>query len=229
MKTTTIAMSAILGLLMLGTVAATFAYLPAMSATPHQNVNTASTTTSTTQTNTHEHDNESENQNNQGQNEQDDGGHFNLAVGTALTFSNLNGHWVAFSNEGNPSGHEDVDEDGPFSLKVGNSTGSFTFKVTSVSDEGANLTITSGKFTINGTTYTVSKGTLTLNDGLESGFGNGTASGGATFEIHVAGIHGNITSAALVGAIRLDVKVGTSDYLVILGAPEGFGESNEGD
>ena len=132
---------------------------------------------------------------------------------------------MAFSNLGTPSGHED-DED-HFSLKTGNSTGSFTFRVTSVSDEGANLTITSGKFTINGTTYSVTKGTLTLNERFESGFGNGTASSGATFRIHVSGIHGNITSSAMVGTIKLHVKVGTSEYLVILGTHEGFEDHEE--
>jgi hypothetical protein len=226
------AVTAILGILMLGTVAATFAYPVGLSAgsRPGSNISTSQcTVNTTTQTCTHDRDNESENQNNQGQDEAEEGGHFNLTVGTSITLSNLNGHWVAFSGEGNNHGGDDVKEEHPFSLKAGNTTGSFTFKVTGVSDEGANLTITSGSFAINGTTYAVSKGHLTLNEGLESGFGNGTASGGATFEIGVAGIHGNLSTAAQVGAIKLDVKTGTSGYLVILGTHEGFGEDDEED
>lgn len=218
-------MSAILAILVLGAVAATYAYSMAAPSgnAPSANASPSSTTTTTT----HTGENDDENQNSQGQNDQGEGGHFNLTVGTTLTFSNLNGHWVAFTNRSGMAG-DDPEGNAPFAVKVGNSTGSFTFKVTSTSEDGANLTITSGSFTINGTTYTVSSGHLALNDGGESGFGNGTASSGATFEIHVAGIHENTTSSAQVGAIRLDVNVGKSEYLVILGSHEGVGETDDG-
>ena len=236
MKTSVIATSAIIALLITGAAAVTLAHasigIGAGSSTS-QSTSSHSTTshTNTNQTNEHEHDNETEdqNQNSQGENDQDEGGHFNLTVGSTLTFTNLTGHWVAFSHLGNHSGGDDNEVEDSFTTTVGNSTGAFTFKVTSASGGDFNLTITSGKFTINGTTYTVSGGSLRLNEGDESGFGNGTASGGATFEIHVAGIHGNITSSAMVGAIKLDVKVGSSDYLVILGSHDGVAEDSESD
>jgi hypothetical protein len=224
-KTSVIAASAIVALLVLGAATVTFAHSGfGLGGGSNSNQNTNSNTNHGNGDGQGD-DNKTGNQDNQGNDngtDHGDGGHFNLTVGQSFTFSNLSGHWVAFSNSGNHSGEDQGD--GFDGVKVGNSTGAFTFKVTSVSGEGANLTITSGKFTINGTTYTVSTGKVTLNAGEESGFGSGTASGGATFEIHVGGIHGNLSSSALVGAIKLDVKVGTSDYLVILGSGEGVGE-----
>ncbi len=219
MKTSAIAASAIIALIALGAVAVTFAssgFGLGSGSTSSQTTH-STTSTTTTQSGEHEHDNETEDQNGQGE-----GGHFNLTKGETLTFANLTGHWVAFSHTGNRTGEGDG-EDG-FSTQVGNSTGSFTFKVTSVSGGDFNLTITSGKFTINGTNYTVSGGHIALNEGDESGFGTGTASGGATFQIHIAGIHGNTTSSASVGAIKLDVQVGKSAFLVILGSHEGVEE-----
>ncbi len=231
MKTRAIAVPAILGLLVLGTVAVAFAHPFGLNVVSNQraNSNSAQTFTSHMGSNqTGEQDNETEDQNNQGQNNQGEGGHFNLTVGTTLTFANLTGHWVAFSNLGNHTGEDNESGDNS-TTQTGNATGSFTFKVASASGDGFNLTITSGQFTINGTTYTVSAGTVTLNEGGESGFGTGTASGGATFQIHVAGIHGNTTSMAQIGAIKLDVTVGKSVYLVILGSNEGVEESGSED
>ncbi len=235
MKKSTIAASTILAILVLGTAAVTFAH-GGISLGSGSN-SSQSTNSSTTVTLSHpgdDNNNESSqaNQNNQGnqsgQGEQDNGLKFNLTVGTTLTFSNLTGHWVAFTHVGNQSGHGDDGQDPPMMMqRAGNSSGSFTFKVTSNSDHQFNLTITSGSFTINGTKYTVSSGSLSLNAGGESGFGTGNASGGATFEIRVAGIHGNTTSAAQVGAIRLDVQVGKSSYLVILGSQAGVGENSD--
>ncbi len=222
MKTRAIAVPAILGLLVLGSVAVAFAHPFGLNIASNQSAsgNSAQNVTSHSTTNhTGDQDNETEDQNNQGE-----GGHFNLTVGTTLTFANLTGHWVAFSHVGNHTG-EDGNTGDSFSTQTGNAKGSFTFKVASSSGDGSNLTITSGQFTINGTTYTVSGGSVTLNEGDESGFGMGTASGGATFQIHVAGIHGNTTSMAQVGAIKLDVTVGKSVYLVILGSNEGVEES----
>lgn len=213
MKTSAIAASAIVALLVLGAASVTFAH--SGFALGAGSSSTQSTTTTTTHTGEHEDD----------QGENDQGGKLNLTVGTILTFSHLDGHWVTFTNMSGGSEH-DV-EDTPMAHKVGNSTGSFTFKVTSSSNDGSVLTITSGTFTINGTAYTVSSGHVTLNEGDESGSGSGTASGGATFEIHVDGIHGNTTSNAQVGAIRLDVQVGKSAYLVILGSNEGVGENDD--
>ena len=148
---------------------------------------------------------------------ENDGG-LNLTKGQVLTFSGLTGHYIKVTNESSN------DEEDGF---VGNASGSFTFTVTSVSADSSNLTITSGSFKINTTTYTVTGGSLTLSEEGRSGWGKGTASGGATFTFHISGIHGNLTSNAKVGAIRLDVKVGTSEYHVILGSPESEQEDSE--
>lgn len=225
MKTSAIAASAIVALLVLGGATVAFAHADFGLGAGTSSTQSTHSSTSTTQTGEHDHDNETGNQNVQGQkggeDDQDEGGHFSLTAGTSITFTNLMGHWVAFGSMSGHSGDRGDDEDGFF--KIGNSTGAFTFKVTSAAGGDFNLTITSGKFTINGTTYTVSHGTLALNEGREVGTGIGTASGGATFEIHLAGIHGNLTSSAKVGAIRLDVTVGKSMYLVVLGSG-GVGE-----
>ncbi len=226
MKTSAIAASAIVALLVLGAATVTFAH-PGFGLGAGSSSTQSTHNSSNTQTGEHEHDNETEDQN-QAQNNHTEGGHFNLTSGMTLTFANLSGHWVAFAQVGNHSRGEPEMGDN-FTTKVGNSTGTFTFKVMSTSGGDFNLTITSGTFTINGTTYTVSGGQLALNEGGEVGTGTGTASGGATFEIHVAGIHGNTTSSAQVGAIRLDVTVGKSVYLVILGSHEGVAEDMESD
>ena len=211
MKKRAIATSAIAALLVIGAVSTAFAL--------SMNLATGSSGTTSTTMTSHAggHEDDHEHHDNHGD-------HFNLTAGQTLTFSNLNGHWVAF---GHTEGEDDNEETGPaMGVKSGNSTGSVTFAVSGHSDEGYALTITSGSFTINGTTYTVTGGHVTLNEGGESGCGNGTASGGATFEIHVGGIHGNSTTKAQLGAVRLDVHVGKSGYLVILGSHEGV-EDNE--
>ncbi len=250
MKTSVIAASAILAILVLGTGAVVFAnsnFMHGLAAGSNSSqsavTNTSHTSTNSTQTGEHDDQNETESQ------PPEEGGHFNLTVGSTITFSNLTGHWVAFvhtgdSNEsdsqwsqsnlgvqGDSQGNQTSEGDqgnqtSAMNSNEGNSTGSFTFKVANSTD-GLLLTIVSGSFTINGTTYTVSGGNVTLNEGNESGFGQGTASGGATFDIHVAGIHGNTTSSAMVGAIKLDVKVGSNDYLVILGNSQGVEEDNQ--
>ncbi len=121
-------------------------------------------------------------------------------TGSTLTFSNLTGHWVGLA--GNSSGK---------------SSGTFAFTVTNSTDGDLVLTLKSGSFTINGTTYSASSGNVTLNEGSRSGFGSGAASGGSAFDIHLAGIHGQSGTMAFIGAIKLDVKLGTTDYIVILG------------
>lgn len=226
LKTKTLAASILLALLLSGAGAAAFAH----SGLSMSNFGIGAGQNSHSNASSHHSgdstgDNETEDQNDQGNqtsalhleegdNETETGqAGLNLTAGTTLTFSNLTGHYVSFVHMGNES-----EDDSEGTTMAGNSTGSFTFKVTGVSSDGFNLTIVSGSFSANGTTYTVTSGNLTLNEGGESGSGQGSASGGATFDIHISGIHGNTTSAALVGAIRLDVKVGSGEYLVILGS-----------
>ena len=238
MKTRTIAATTLLALLMTGAATVAFAHsgmqLPSigLGTGQHQNqqaLNHSQQNDNQTQTTSGEDDqgeqgNQTSTQHpdNDNETESDSGaGRFNLTAGTTLTFSNLTGHFVSFANLGNHSGEDDGQ------TTVGNSTGSFTFKVTGNSSTGFGLSIVSGTFSANGTTYTVSGGNLVLNEGDEVASGNGTASGGATFTIHVDGIHGNTTSSALVGAIRLDVKVGSSEFLVILGSAQGVEDSSQ--
>ncbi len=224
MKRRAIATTAIAALLVLGAVSGTLAFSMARASGASAHTPSSMTALMSTHAGGHEDNNTSEN-NSTSENDNGQGQNFNLTVGEKLTFSNLTGHWIAFTQM--PGEDDHGNDSSPMGVKSGNATGSFTFTVTSHSSDGYNLTISSGSFTINGTTYTVSSGHLALNEGGESGFGSGTASGGATFEIHVAGIHGNTTSAAMVGAIKLDVKVGQSGYLVILGSHEGVAEDNE--
>ena len=155
------------------------------------------------------------------QGNQDQEGHFaacnNLTAGETLTVSGLTGH---FANATAPRSDDDGLAPG------GNATGTFTFKVSAVYLRGCSLSITGGSFTLNKTTYTVSGGSLVLNEGGRSGVGSGTTSGGS-FLIRVDGLHGNSTSAS-VGAVGLDFQTGTSQFLVHLHSPmSDSGESGE--
>jgi hypothetical protein len=204
MKTTAIAASAIIALMVLGATSVAFAHSGLMAGS------SAGQSQSTTTTHSGEHeDNDTD----------DHDERVRLAPGMILTFTNLDGHWVAFSHEGNHN-EQKGNEESKSVAKSGSATGSFTFKVLNQTEDGFKLSIVSGTFKVHGVTYTVSSGQLTLNEGGKSGSGSGTASDGATFRIHIAGIHGNLTSNAQVGAIKLDVKVGSSEYLVVLGTDE---------
>ena len=241
MKTNAIIASAIVALMVSGVVAAAFAhtgFLAPANGTESSNSSTGSSSATTSQSQNGEDDKNG----NQGQaqhEDRDDGnktsnhpheddgdnsdtnhkGGLNLSVGQSLTFSGLDGRFSSITNESSDEEHDF----GP----PGNATGSFTFKVTGTYAEGYNLTITSGTFTLNKTIYTVTGGTLTLSEEGRSGRGHGTASGGATFTIYIAGIHGNSTANAKLGAIKLDVKAGTSEYRVILVTPHAGQESSE--
>jgi hypothetical protein len=200
-KTKVVAASAIAALLIVGV--ATVAFANSGILTPHNS--------------------QGENDDHQGpqtaESDHGDGGGLNLTVGQILKFGNLTGHFNNLTSESSEDEHDDS--------RAGNSTGNFTFKVTSASAGGVTLTFTSGSFTINKTTYTVTAGTILLNEGNRSGTGNGTASGGATFMIRVSGIHGNLTTMIFDGHFKLDVKVGTSEYHVLLGTPEAEDETSE--
>ncbi len=199
MKTTTIAASAIVALLLTGVAAVAFASSgPALS-----NIRLASP-------NAHP-----DNQGQQGTTHQDnesdsgtahEGGSrlacSNLTVGETLSVSGLEGRFQ------NATNHE----------IQGNATGSFTFKVTQIYAQGCTLSITSGSLKLGSTTYTVTGGAMILNEGGRSGQGTGTTSGGS-FLIRVDGLRGSSSSAG-VGSIGLDLKQGASEFLVHLGAPE---------
>ncbi|MDA4124202.1 MAG: hypothetical protein OK438_01935 [Thaumarchaeota archaeon] len=229
MKTTTIAASAIVALLLTGVAAIAFAhpgFLQSGSSTSGIQGSQHGNDTRGDQVSSQHNENDTKGDQSSSQHQQNetrgggDEGGFNLTVGQTLVFANLTGHSNNLTNESLES--DDHDNSG-----ASNSTGSFTFKVTSSSEDGFNLTITKGTFTINGTTYVVTGGNVTLNDGGDSASGSGTATGGVTFTIHLSGIHGNTSSTAPMGAIRLDVKAGSSEYLVVLGTHEASEETSE--
>ena len=156
------------------------------------------------------------NDNNQGN--QDNHGHMamacdNLTTGETLTVSGLTGHFANATNR----------------EMRGNASGTFTFKVTAIYAEGCTLSIAGGSFKLNATTYTVTGGSIVLNHGGRSGEGTGTTSSGS-FLIFVAGLHGNSTTAN-AGAVRLDFKTGTSQFLVNLHSanPASTGDRDNGD
>lgn len=157
----------------------------------------------------------SNNQGNDNKGNEGDNGHMvaacnNLTAGETLTVSGLSGF---FANASNHEIH-------------GNASGTFTFKVSAIYAEGCTLSLSGGSFTLNTTTYTVTGGSLVLNHGGRSGEGTGTTSAG-TFLISISGLHGNSTSANL-GAVKLDFKTGTNEFLVGLHSPS-IGESDEND
>lgn len=148
---------------------------------------------------------------NNGHNEdnENEGGHghatacMTFSSNETLSLSNLTGHYINFA--GNSTTH-------------GNASGSFSFTVGQTFMRGCTLNITGGSIKLGNTTYAVTGGSLVLSFGGRAGIGTGTTSGGS-FLIGLGGLHGNSTSAS-VGAIRLDFKTGSSEYLVILGSPE---------
>lgn len=100
----------------------------------------------------------------------------------------------------------------------GNASGTFNFQVYQTYLRGCTLSLTGGSFTLGNSTYTITGGSIVLNHGGRSGIGSGTTTGG-TFIIRIAGLRGNSTSAD-VGAIGLDFKNGSSEFLVVLTSPE---------
>ncbi len=167
--------------------------------------------------------NEKDNQNTGNAGHEDDEDNFNLQLNQVLHLGPLFGHYNNLTHGG-----DDPDDGGH---RAGNSSGGFVFKVTGVSEEGSNLSITSGWFTIGAHNYTLINGTITLNEGNESGSGKGFAhgSGAFPFTIHIGGLHGNLTTGALVGDIKINVTIGKSSYHVNLGSHEGDEAVEESD
>ncbi len=100
----------------------------------------------------------------------------------------------------------------------GNASGAFDLKVSQLYVSGCIISLTGGSFKLGSTSYTITGGSIVFNHGGRSGEGTGTTSTG-TFLITIAGLHGN-TASADVGAIRLDLKIGSSEFLVQLSSPE---------
>lgn len=122
----------------------------------------------------------------------------NLTLGQTVTLSGLIGRFVNADNR---------------SIR-GNASGSFTFTVTGVFKAGYTLSITSGAFKIGDTTYTVTGGSVELGPYGRWMTGSGAAGQGVNFLIH-AGFHGTDT-ATPHARVLLDVQNGSTEYLVML-------------
>jgi len=132
------------------------------------------------------------------------GGRFacnSLTVGETFTLSGLTGHYVNASNR----------------QQGGDASGTFTFRVTAKYVQGCTLSITGGTFKLGSTTYTVTGGSIVINNGGRSGEGTGTTSTG-TFLISLSVLQSNSKSTNM-GAVRLDFQTGKSEFLVQLHSP----------
>jgi hypothetical protein len=134
-----------------------------------------------------------------------------LTVGQSIALSNLTGSFVSISNES-------VD---------GTVTGSLVARVTGILSDGVTLSIVSGSFDLgNATIFTVTGGSLVLSHDGETASGSGTA-GSAKFIIQINDIR-RLSSSSDTGAMRLDIKSGTNEFLVNLGAHD-LQEGDSGD
>jgi hypothetical protein len=131
--------------------------------------------------------------------------------GESLTLSGLRGRYF---NATSPSATANV-------KGLGNASGTFDLLVGQTYLGGCTLTITGGSFSLGPSTYAVTGGSLVFGPRGHLGVGSGTASSG-TFLIRIAGLHGNSTSAS-AGAVKLDFKAGSNEYLVFLGSPASSG------
>lgn len=98
--------------------------------------------------------------------------------------------------------------------KTCTASGQMALTVSTVYAHGYALTLSSGSLNINGTTYTVSGGSLVEGEGLANIIGQGTTSDGSSFLIagHSLGNFGG-NNQAFVG---LDLKSAGAEYLVRL-------------
>jgi len=123
-----------------------------------------------------------------------------LTVGQTITATGLVGHYVETSS----------------STTKGTAAGTFTFVVGTKYADGCTLSIKTGTFALGPITYAVTGGSIVMGRG-SSGTGLGTTSAG-TFLISISGMHQSTTSFN-IGAVALDFKTGTSEFLVNLHTP----------
>jgi hypothetical protein len=121
----------------------------------------------------------------------------NLSVGQTITITSTQGEWVVVGNQ----------------AKNGTASGTLTFSVTGKFASGYTLSLTSGSFTVNGTTYTVSSGTAQLGSCANSLLGQGTTTPTGQFLIR-AHAYGNFAGSS--ASAQLDFTNGTTEYLVSL-------------
>jgi hypothetical protein len=121
-----------------------------------------------------------------------------LTVGESISITGLKGHYQDAANRGT----------------VGVATGNVNLQVSNTYFDGCSLSITGGTINLGYSAYGLTGGTIVLNRGGHSGDGWGSASTGS-FLIQVEGLRGTSTSAAL-GAVSIDLKSSTSEFLVFL-------------
>jgi hypothetical protein len=96
----------------------------------------------------------------------------------------------------------------------GKANGTFTFHVSQAYASGCVLSISGGKIYIGSIAYSVVNGTVLIGQWGLNGNGLGATSSGS-FLFSITGLHGNSTKAG-AGAIQLDFRSGTSEFLVQL-------------
>jgi len=121
----------------------------------------------------------------------------NLTVGQTITMTSSSGlHFVT----GTPSSN-------------GTASGTVTFTVASKLSEGYTLSITSGSIVVGGTTCTISSGTAQTGPSADVFYGQGTTTPTGQFLLHgeARGSFGGTTSQ-----LFLDFKAGSTEYAVTL-------------
>lgn len=217
MKTQTIAASAILALFIIASVSVATAHSGLLAPKASQGVMDGNNgdggdnnqTTTMQQTSTIQHATSTPAQEDgDGEDNQDQAAGAQLSVGQSFTLSNLTGHFVV-------SGNDSVE---------GTATGSLTVMVTGILHDGMTLSITSGHFMLGNTTFTISSGTIVVDSGDGSAVGSGTA-GSARFIIQVDGLNGTMLSGA--DTVHIDLKSGTTEFLISLGTQGSSGDSGD--
>jgi hypothetical protein len=121
----------------------------------------------------------------------------NISVGQTFTITSTQGeYFVPGSRSSN-----------------GTASGTVTFSVTGKLSAGYTLSLTSGSVTVAGTTYTITSGTAQMNRVASGVVGQGVTSPTGEFLLR-ATAHGSFVGST--GLVSLDLKAGSSEYLVIL-------------
>jgi hypothetical protein len=95
----------------------------------------------------------------------------------------------------------------------GTASGTLTFTVTAQLSAGYTLSITSGSFTLNGTTYTISSGSAQTGRSADTLSGQGTTTPTGQFLLQGSS-RGSF--AGTTGSLFIDFKAGTTEYAVAL-------------
>ena len=121
----------------------------------------------------------------------------NLTVGQIITITSTQGRYQVI---GTPS-------------ENGTASGTLTFAVTGKLDQGYILAISSGSFTVNGATYTISSGTAQTGRSADvvSGQGTTTPTGEFLLRAFANGSFGGTTCQVL-----LDLQAGLTEYAIAL-------------